>query len=61
MRRFVAIAVRLLPVTGWLFIGACGVTSRQFTDFASSTAIRVFVQSLTSVAEAAILQNFGGT
>ena len=48
-----------LPLAGWSLGVGCGVTDRQFSDFAVSTGIQVFVQSVVSLIGAAILQNYG--
>jgi hypothetical protein len=57
--RLVKILLSVLPLTGWLAVGACSVTDRQLSDFASSTAIRVFVQAVTSELEAVALDQLG--
>lgn len=52
-------AVCLMPLGLWAVSIGCGVTDRQLADFAVSTGINVFVQSVVSMIGAAILQNFG--
>ncbi len=45
---------------GLLFGGPCGVTTLQFQDFTTSTLIRVGVQTVASLYEAAVLAQAGG-
>ena len=58
MRKVYAI-LRLLPMSGLLLIGACGVTSLQFNDFLRTTAVQVVSQGVTNYIGAAILANQG--
>ncbi|GMV96512.1 MAG: hypothetical protein HRF43_05940 [Phycisphaerae bacterium] len=59
MRRFLLIAMRILPVTGAMCAWGCGVTDRQLVDFATSTSIRVVVQALMSIVESAAVSGTG--
>lgn len=54
MRRWVTLALISLP-----FMTAsvgCGITDRQLQDFAYSTGVRVFVQTIANIVQAAIVQ-----
>jgi hypothetical protein len=55
MRRAFWRFVWLLPFGSIVFIGTCGVTGLEMQDFAMSTAIRVGVQTATSVLESGIV------
>lgn len=57
MKRRILVAFKLLPITMVFAFGACGITERQFADFAMSTGLRVFVQTLASIAEATVIAN----
>jgi len=57
MKRGIWVTLKLLPVSMVFAFGACGITDRQFADFAASTGIRIFVQTLASIAEATIIAN----
>lgn len=60
MRRLCSKALTVLPAVALGILGGCGVTDRQLADFATSTAVRVFVQGVTSLLEAGILQGVQG-
>jgi len=55
MRRHLILMQLALPA---LLLGGCfgPATSRQVADFAVSTGVRVFVQTISSIIEASILQ-----
>jgi hypothetical protein len=55
MRKLLSVGIRLLPVVGCLWSYGCGVTDRQFIDFASSTGIRVVIQSISDMIQASIV------
>lgn len=45
---------------GLLWLSACGVSDIQLRDFAITTGIRTFYQTLGSALQAAIVGSFGG-
>ncbi len=59
MRRQWVRLAKVLPMTGMLLIGGCGITTLQYQDFVASTAVRVFSQFVVSIMEAFVLDRFG--
>ncbi len=60
MKTLYSRALTVLPAVTLGILGGCGVTDRQLADFATSTVVRVFVQAVTSLLEAGILQGVQG-
>lgn len=57
MRKFLWRVWMVLPAAAALGLaGGCTVSQRQLGDMAASTAVRVFVQSVVSMLEAAIIE-----
>lgn len=45
---------------GLIWVSACGVSDIQLRDFAVSTSVRTFYQTIGTALQAAIVNSFGG-